>query len=54
VPDEELERALIGREMLDYKQFSKFLKIRSEKMIQRVQHRLQFSDGDFRSSEEEE
>jgi len=54
VPDEELERALIDRDMLDYKEFPKFLKARSAAMIDKVQSRLQFKDGDFRELKAEE
>ena len=39
--------------MLDYQQFSKFLKVRTAKMIHKVQQRLQFLDGDFQVSEHE-
>ena len=47
VPDEELERALIDRSMLDYRYFSKFVKSRSQQMVDKVRTRLQFTDTDF-------
>jgi hypothetical protein len=47
VPEQELERALIDRDLLNYHEFPKFLRVRSEQMIQKVQHRLQFTDKDF-------
>ena len=54
VPDGELERALIGRDMLDYKEFPKFIKARSQQMIDKVKNRLQFADKDFQALEDEE
>ena len=54
VPDEELDRALINRDMLDYKEFPKFIKARSQQMIDKVKNRLQFTDKDFRGLEDEE
>lgn len=47
VNDSELARALIDREMLDYRRFRKFYKDRGNKIIETVKKRLEFSDRDF-------
>jgi hypothetical protein len=47
VSDNEIRRAIIDREMLDYRRFSTFLKDRSEKMVETIKKRLDFSDADF-------
>jgi hypothetical protein len=47
VSDNEMQRALIDREMLDYRRFRTFLKDRSEKIVEAVGKRLDFSDEDF-------
>jgi hypothetical protein len=47
VSDSEMRRAMIDRDMLDYRRFSTFLKDRSERMVETVKKRLDFSDADF-------
>lgn len=47
VSDNEMRRAIIARDMLDYRRFSTFLKDRSGKIAETVKKRLDFSDGDF-------
>ncbi len=47
VSDGEMRRAIIDREMLDYRRFRTFLKDRSGKIVDAVGKRLGFSDGDF-------
>lgn len=47
VNDSEMRRAVIDREMLDYRRYRTFLKERSQKIIEVVKKRLEFSDGDF-------
>ncbi len=47
VPDEELRRALIDRSMLTYDKFPEFLALRSQKMLDRIQAKLGFSNDDF-------
>ena len=47
VSDNEMRRAIIDRDMLDYRRFRTFLKDRSEKIVETVGKRLDFSDGDF-------
>jgi hypothetical protein len=47
VSDSEMRRAIIDRDMLDYRRFSTFLKDRSLKMVETVKKRLDFSDADF-------
>jgi hypothetical protein len=42
-----MRRAIIDRDMLDYRRFSTFLKDRSLKMVETVKKRLDFSDADF-------
>jgi hypothetical protein len=51
VPDKEMQRAMIDREMLDYRRFSTFLKDRSAKVLEAVKKRLDFDNGDFAESE---
>jgi Protein of unknown function DUF262 len=50
VGDNEMKRALIAREMLDYRRFRTFLKDRSERIVETVKKRLEFTDGDFGGS----
>jgi hypothetical protein len=47
VSDNEMRRAVIDREMLHYRQFRTFLRERSEKIVDTVKKRLDFSDKDF-------
>ena len=47
VSDSEMRRAIIDRDMLDYRRFRTFLKDRSAKIIEVVGKRLDFSDVDF-------
>ena len=47
VEQAELDRALIDRELLDYRQFRTFLKARSQRILGRVRERLQFTEKDF-------
>jgi hypothetical protein len=47
----EMRRAMINREMLDYRRFRSFLKSRSEKILNTVKERLAFSDEDFSETE---
>jgi len=47
VDEKEMERALIDRDLLDYRQFQTFLKGRSERILQKVKERLDISDKDF-------
>ena len=42
-----MRRAIIDREMLDYRRFRTFIKDRSEKIRDVVAKRLEFSEGDF-------
>ena len=50
VSDGEMQRAIIDRDMLDYRRYSTFLKDRSGKIVEAVKKRLGFSDGDFGES----
>ncbi len=47
VSDSEMRRAIIDRDLLDYRRFRTFLKDRSEKIVEAVGKKLGFSDGDF-------
>ena len=47
VSDSEMRRAIIDRDMLDYRRFRTFLKDRSGKIVEAVGKRLDFSTGDF-------
>ena len=47
VPDAELKRALIDREMLDYRKYSTFLIERSERLVEVVSRRTGLCDEDF-------
>jgi hypothetical protein len=42
-----MRRAIVDREMLDYRRYSVFLKDRSAKIVGAVQKKLGFSDADF-------
>ncbi len=48
----ELRRALIDRELLDYRRFTTFLKQREQQIISVVRKRLQFVDSDFAEQED--
>jgi hypothetical protein len=54
VPDKEMQRAIIDREMLDYRRFTTFLKDRSAKVLDAVKKRLDFCDEDFGEPKEVE
>ncbi len=54
VPDSELRRALIDRQLLKYPSYKKFIKSRGEKMLDRVKKKLGFCDDDFAFLREEE
>jgi hypothetical protein len=45
-----MRRAIIDRDMLDYRRFRTFLKDRSRKIVEAVAKRLNVSDGDFGES----
>lgn len=47
VSESELSRALIGRDMLNYRKYRSFLKNRGEKIESKVKKVLEFTDGDF-------
>jgi hypothetical protein len=47
VDEGEMKRALIDRELLDYRRFTTFVKQREEQILAVVKQRLQFSDTDF-------
>jgi hypothetical protein len=49
VSDPEMQRALIDRDMLDYRRYRTFLKERSDKILEVVSKRLGFSEADFAS-----
>jgi hypothetical protein len=51
VEQAELDRALIDRDLLHYRQFRTFIKTRSQKILERVRNRLLFSDKDFQLPE---
>jgi hypothetical protein len=51
ISDNEMRRAFIDRDMLDYRRFRTFVKDRSEKITDVVGKRLGFSDGDFGESQ---
>ena len=53
VADKELKEALIDRGVLDYGRYTTFISERSERMLQKVKEKLQFSDEDFEISESE-
>lgn len=53
VEDSEMERALIDRELLHYRQFRTFLKARSQRIQERIKERLQLSEGDFEFSKDQ-
>lgn len=53
VSDNEMKRAIIDRDMLDYRRFSTFLKDRTEKIVGAVKKRLEFSDADFIAATED-
>jgi hypothetical protein len=50
VSDAEMKRAIIDRDMLDYRRYNSFLKDRSAKIVEAVQKKLGFSDADFMQS----
>lgn len=47
VSKSEIERALINREMLDYRKYKKFLKMRGEEIKNKVMKTLGFTEDDF-------
>jgi hypothetical protein len=47
VSGNEMRRAIIDRDILDYRRFSTFLKDHSGRIIEAVKKRLGFSDGEF-------
>ncbi len=47
VSDSELSRALIGREMLDYRKYESFLKVRAKKIHDHVRNVLGFTETKF-------
>ena len=51
VDDRELKGALIDLDYLDYPRYTTFLKNRGEKILSKVQDKLQFCDKDFRIAE---
>jgi len=53
VDEKELKKALIDRELLDYRRYTTFIKSRSNSMLEKVKEKLQFSDEDFKVSEGE-
>jgi len=48
VDDKELKEALMDREFLDYRRYTTFISHRSERMLQKVKEKLQFTDEDFK------
>ena len=52
VPDNELKRAIIDRDMLDYRKYNTFLKYRGEEIVSRLRKKIGFKDADFESCEE--
>ncbi|MCK4821736.1 DUF262 domain-containing protein [bacterium] len=54
VPDSELKRAFIDREMLNYGRYKRFIKQRGEKIKSYVQKTLGFSEEDFQFGSENE
>ncbi|MFH0897602.1 MAG: DUF262 domain-containing protein [Candidatus Bathyarchaeota archaeon] len=52
VPDEELQRALIDRDYLDYRRYTTFLKSRSDAILEKVKDTLKIKDKDFKAIEE--
>ena len=50
VDDEELKNALIDRDWLEYALYKRFLKKRSQQILEVVKSRLEFTDEDFRTS----
>ncbi|MCY4303726.1 MAG: DUF262 domain-containing protein [Aestuariivita sp.] len=48
VPDKELKRALIDRELLDYRRYRTFLRTREEEIITILEKRIGLSDKDFK------
>jgi len=47
VPDSELQRAFIERDMLDYRKYRKFIQRRGEAIKDHVKKTLEFTDADF-------
>ena len=52
VDEKELDRALIDRDLLDYRQFRSFLSERTKLILKKVKERLDISDADFGSQSE--
>lgn len=47
VSDREMKKALIDREMLDYRRYNSFLDERSRKMIEKLRYKIGFEEEDF-------
>jgi len=47
VPDREMKKALIDREMLDYRRYNTFLDERSRKMIEKLRRKIGYEEEDF-------
>jgi hypothetical protein len=52
VPDDELQRALIDRDYLDYRRYTTFLKLRSETILDKVKDTIKIKDKDLKSSDD--
>jgi len=47
VPDKELEKAMIDRNMLDYRRYNTFLEKRGKSIIEKLKQKIGFSEADF-------
>ena len=47
VPEKELKKALIDREMLDYRRYNKFLKQRGDAIVDKLARKIGFKEADF-------
>jgi hypothetical protein len=47
VSDAELDRALIDRDMLDFRKYRRFLRERSERILERIKAELKLKDTDY-------
>jgi 5-methylcytosine-specific restriction endonuclease McrA len=52
VPDDELERALINREYLDYRRYTTFLTSRGDAILEKAKNTLKIREEDFEGVEE--